>query len=271
VLTPPDRFYKLWLPMTTFEKSRSGSRLKRSCAPLLITLLATTACTTTPEIRPEPPVAAVAPAPPPVREDERDRLLAQMQLKLLARDAANLRLQAELDEVRQRLDDAVLEIVRSKAKLGSLGSRAEAATALSESELLLKSLRRERGVSAGEIAAAEKMLGLANKEFKDGNFGGAFYLASNARTSLGLVASRVKGAAPSAAESSAESKFALPLRLQFVVRANVRDAPRTDSKVLRVADKGAAALGIAHRDRWVLVEFPDGLRGWSFHDQLGAR
>ena len=113
VLTRPDRFYKLCLHMTTTQESRSGSRLTRSGVPLLMTLLATAACTTPPETRPEPPVAAVAPtpAPPPVREDERDRLLAQMQLKLLARDAANLRLQAELDEVRQRLDDAVLELL----------------------------------------------------------------------------------------------------------------------------------------------------------------
>lgn len=254
-------------------------RPERPIALLLAATVMTAACTPLPEVRPSEPlkVANTAPAPSAApdrkseREEQLEHVLAQVQLKLLAREAANLRLQSELDEVRQRLDDAVLEIVRSKTKQGSLGSRAEAATALSESELMLKSLRRDRNVSAGEIAAAEKMLGLANKEFREGNFGGAFYLASNARTSLGLVASRAKGASPSAADSSAEAKFALPLRLQFLVRANVRDAPRTDSRILRVADKGVPAVGVAHRDRWVLVEFPDGLRGWSFYDQVTAR
>jgi hypothetical protein len=268
VLTRFRRFTKLSPSAKNKSPAVSARFPTRSIALLLFSLLAMTACTSVPEVRTAQPAPEV---PDRQVEDERDRMVAQLQLKLLARDAANARLHSELDEVRQRLDDAVLEIVRSKTKLGSQGSRAEAATALSESELLLKSLRRERGVSAGEIAATEKMLGLANKEFLDGNFGGAFYLASNARTNLGLVASRVKGAAPAAADSSAEARFALPVKFQFVARANVREAPRTDSRVLRVADKGITAVGVAHRDRWVLVEFPDGLRGWSFHDQLGAR
>lgn len=245
---------------------------------LLAALLAASGCVAPPE-KPAPVAPAAVEAPAPVQPavnhaaelEDRDRQIAQLQLKLLARDADIARQQAELEEIKQRLDDAVLEIVRSKAKLGSLGSRAEAATSLSESELLLGSLRRERGVQASELTTAEKMLALGNKEFKNGNYGGAFYLSSSAKTALGMVSSRLRGAVPAAGDASAETKFVLPVKLRIGARANIREAPRPDSRILRVADKGTAIVGIAHRDRWVLVEFEDGLRGWSFHDLLSAR
>ena len=247
---------------------------------LLGMLFAASGCVTQPEkpadpappaTRPEAREASTpTPPPPPPASDLRDRQLAQLQLRILARDADVVRLQSETEEIKQRLDDAILEIVRSKAKLGSLGSRAEAATALSEAELMLASLRREKGAPASDLATAQKLLDLSNQEFRNGNFGGAFYLSSNAKTALGAAASRQRGA-PAASEASAETRFPVPIKFQFGARGSVRELPRGDSRVVRVGEKGVAILGIANRDRWILVEFEDGARGWAFIDLLAAR
>jgi hypothetical protein len=246
--------------------------------PLLLVAVSLVAagCVTPPERPAEPAPSAPrnetreTPHPAAPAADPRDRQVAQIQLRLLAREADVARLQSEIEETRQRLDDAILEIVRSKAKLGSLGSRAEAATALSEAELLLASLRREKGASPSDLASAQKMIELGNQEFRNGNFGGAFYLSSNAKTALGVAASRQRGA-PAASEASAEARFPVPIKFQFGARSSVRELPRGDSRVVRVGEKGVAIVGIANRDRWILVEFEDGARGWAFIDQLAAR
>lgn len=251
----------------------------KNTLPLLFALLTTAGCVSIgqrPDLAAETavqasPQPATVCAEQPIHDHERDRQLAQLQLRLLAREAEIGRIQADLDENRKRLDDAVLEVVRSKAKMGSLGSRAEAATALSESELMLGSLRRERSTSHSDLNAAEQMLALGNREFREGNFGGAFYLASSARTSLGMVTARQRSALPPAAEAGPETRFAVPIKFQFVARGNIRESPRIDSRILRVSEKGTHTLGISHRDRWVLVELEDGQRGWAFHDLLGAR
>lgn len=261
----------------TAAPSRPTARRATAAMTVLALAGGLAACATpAPPPEPEPPPAAPAPAPPPVEhpaaeDDVREQHLARLQLRLLARDAELARLQADLDTVKKQLDDAVLEVVRHKAKTGSLGNRAEAATALSEAELQLRALKRERGVPAADLAAAEKTLALGNQEFRDGNFGGAFYLASSTRSALGVVASRLRGAAPPAGEASREARFATPVKFQLAARASVRESPRADSRVLRVADRGTPIVGVASRDRWVLVEFADKLRGWIVHEQLAAR
>lgn len=60
--------------------------------------------------------------------------LARLQLLLLEKEAKN----KDLD---QRLDEAILEVVRAKAKLRSLESKAEAVSTLAEGEIALKALK----------------------------------------------------------------------------------------------------------------------------------
>ena len=132
--------------------------------------------------------------------------LAALQLELVLVSAENQRLLQAIELGRKQLDEAMLEVVRSKAKLGSLGSRAEAATALAESESLAKTLQSRSASITQESGyrAAERMLALGNQEFKSENFGGAYYLASNARTGFAVLVTRTATAVPPAwTESSA--------------------------------------------------------------------
>lgn len=200
---------------------------------------------------------------------ESQRRVAALELQLVARDAEQARLAADLDASKKRLDEAVLEVVRSKAKLGSLNSRAEAATALAESELLLKGLRGRGGpvLRGAELAAAERLLALGNREFQAGNFGGAHYLAGSARVTLAALLAQAETPVQNANEAG-ERRFAEKVPFQMGMRGNVRAAPNADSRVVRVAERGTPLVGIAARQYWVQVEFGDGLRGWVYFDLL---
>ena len=198
--------------------------------------------------------------------------LAALQLELVLVSAENQRLLQAIELGRKQLDEAMLEVVRSKAKLGSLGSRAEAATALAESESLAKTLQSRSASITQESGyrAAERMLALGNQEFKSENFGGAYYLASNARTGFAVLVTRTATAVPPALADRPESRFATPIELVFSTRGNVREKPSTEARVIRVADKGTGVSGLAARDLWILVEFADGSSGWAFYDLVAA-
>lgn len=196
--------------------------------------------------------------------------IAAMQLELVVQASEKQRLIDALDLARKQLDEAVLEVVRSKAKLGSLGSRAEAATALAESESLAKTLqgRSPQMVNDQDYRVAERLLALGNQEFRNDNFGGAYYLASNARTAFAVMVARTASAVPSATGDRPELRFPQPVDLSFSSRGNVRERPSTEARAIRVAEKATPVKGVSARDLWILVEFADGMRGWAFHDLL---
>jgi hypothetical protein len=199
--------------------------------------------------------------------------IAGLQLQIVAEKAETARLSAALAMSKKQLDEAVIEVVRSKAKLGSIGSRAEAATALAESEALAKTLRSRSSASLKDpdYLGAERMLALGNQEFAAGNFGGAYYLASTARTALAVLAARSTSAVPAAEDARVELRFAAPIELAMSARVNLRDKPSTEGRAIRVVDRGAPVRGLAARDLWIRVELPDGMQGWVFHDLLIPR
>lgn len=209
----------------------------------------------------------------PQAEALRERTLAGLQLRMLTRDAELIRVRNDLAASEKRLDEALLELVRTKAKLRSLDSRAEAASAMAESEVLLKTLRSNSAIGARDqdLVQADQLLARSSREFQAENYGGAFFLASSAKALLDKVATRSRMVAPGAADDSGEAKFAVPLKIQLSTRGNIREAPRLEGRIVRTADKGTPALGLSHRELWVLVELEDGTRGWAFHDLLEPR
>jgi len=146
---------------------------------------------------PEPPVAqepsahseplkpehkrrkAPAPAKRPVLTPELEEKLARVQLALLERDA-------QIQHLRKQLDEAVQETVRSKAKLVSQESRAEAASNLAEAEVALKTLKSlEKGVKKRpDYARAEMMMKLSTDELIKENYGGSLYATNQVKAQI---------------------------------------------------------------------------------------
>lgn len=221
-----------------------------------------------------------APAPPPARDTVaahaaprrpvivRDTLLEQrvgrLELRLLEKEA-------QVEELQTRLDDARREVVRAMAKLQSLATRAEAASGMAEAEIALQSLRGNGGQQAvPEIGQAAQLLQLATAEFDRQNYGGALYLANQAKDAAaagqGRVASVERGSL-----RQGEVPFALPLRLQTVGRANVRAGPGSGFAVAFTLDAGAPLTGYSYADQWVRITDDTGRPGWIYQNLVGRR
>jgi uncharacterized coiled-coil protein SlyX len=198
---------------------------------------------------------------PPVRDTSEQRA-ARLELRVLEREA-------QIEELGARLDEARQEVVRAMAKLQTVASRAEAASAMAEAELAVQSLRAASGAPPPDLVQASALLQAGSAEFAKHNYGGAAYLANQAKSVAGAGKSRLGGGR--AALRPGEVSFAVPLRLQAVARGNVRDGPGATHKVLFTLEPGAALIGYSYVEQWVHVADESGRSGWMFLSLVGRR
>jgi uncharacterized coiled-coil protein SlyX len=191
-----------------------------------------------------------------------EQRVAQLEMRLLEKDA-------EMEELQGRLDDARQEVVRAMAKIQTLATRAEAASAMAEAEIAVQALKTAAGPEPGPDAAqATRLLETSTAAFNKANYGGAVYLANQAKAlaaeGQARLASGLKGA-----PRPGEVLFALPLRLEALGKANVRDGPGTAFKVSFTLDAGAAVTGSSYVDEWIRITDEGGRRGWVFRTLVG--
>lgn len=210
---------------------------------------------------------------PPVRSTrdsvrERDSALearaARLELRVLEGEA-------QVDELQSRLDDARREVVRAMAKLQSLATRAEAASGMAEAEIALQALRPSGGATAPlpELTEGTQLLQLATVEFNKLNYGGALYLATEAKTEAAAGQGRL-ASDDQTEPRRGEVPFALPLHLRTTGRANVREGPGASFRVSYTVDAGAALTAYSYVDQWVRVS-DDGKRPGWIHQGLIER
>ena len=204
-------------------------------------------------------------------EAESLRAAAQKtQIELLEKGALIRQLDSQLSARQQMIDDAVVEVVRAKAKLRSIESRAEAASAMAETEIALKGLKAyefpgPKGAS-DQFDKAESMLKMSADEFQRENYGGALYLAGQAKAQIKAIQSS-RNHEEREELIAGEVLFRPPLPLILLKRSNLRRVPDIDSDVLRVLEKGMPITGYSHKDDWVRVQMEDGGSGW-IHQSL---
>lgn len=203
---------------------------------------------------------ATAAQPSPELEER----VARLQIQLLERDV-------QLRELGEELAATRLELVRSLARLQTQASRAEAASALAEAEIALGTLRRAPGgTSLPELARAEALFQQSSGEFSRENYGGALYLAAQARQILRGGQARLRGGG--AAElRRGETLFAVPVPLRTTARSNVRAGPGLDFPVAFTLDAGAQVVGQSYTSQWMRVVDADGREGWIFHTLVTSR
>ena len=227
-------------------------------------------CVSLPACAAGTPAAAPAPMPdtvvvvdtvevPAAPDRELERRVATLQLQLLERTAQVTDLQRQLDAARQ-------EIVRAMARLQTLASRAEAASVMAEAEIALEAVTGAAGdEEMPAVTQARNLLVLSTTEFANENYGGALYLASQARR----VARAGEGQLTSGEERSrqpGEVLFALPLTLETARRSNVRAGPGLGFGVLFTLDPATPVMGHSHTERWVRITDDQGRSGWIFHN-----
>jgi predicted S18 family serine protease len=195
---------------------------------------------------------------------ELEEKFAKLQLLLLEKEAQG-------KEFNKKLDEATLEVVRTKAKLRSLESKAEAASTLAEGEIALKTLKTNVvGLEKdSEIVQAEQLLKASNLELEKENYGGALYLATRAKVIIKEVQERSRDREKTPMIRG-EVSFVMPLQLRLVSSGKVREGPGLDSKVLFSLPEGSPILGYSYRGQWVRVKDKDGRGGWIYYSLVAG-
>jgi len=243
--------------------------LGRRVVPLLVA--GVVACAPAADPPSPEPVAALPADPAPPRVDTvrvvvPDSALQQrvrdLELQLLARDAQIERLEASLEDARR-------EVVRSLARLQTTASRAEAASALAEADIAVQALGNRNG-QAPELGQARRLLEMSAGEFSKQNYGGALYLATQVK-GLATAASGRLGGGSANGPQPGEALFAVPVPLQAMTRANVREGPGTDRPILFTVNRGTRLTGHAYTADWVRVSDAGGRTGWIYANLVGRR
>ena len=230
----------------------------------LVAAVLATACTH----RAPAPRTAPAPAPDSSRasahETELDQRVARLELRLLERDA-------QVEELQSRLDDARREVVRVMEKVQTLATRAEAASGMAEAEIALQPLAASGSQPAApEYPQVRRLLDQSTAAFDKSNYGGALYLANQAKSLAGVGMGRLAGVDRNTLRPG-EVPFAVPLKLQTAGHANVREGPGTSFHVTFTLDAGAAVVAYAYSEEWVRITDDGGRSGWVFRTRIGPR
>jgi len=205
------------------------------------------------------------------RKDLEERI-EDIQFRLLEKDAQIKGLEDQLQSQQKALDDAFLEVVRSKAKLRSLETKAEAASNMAEAEIAVKALKVELGAGDqdADVRRAEQLLKMSAEEFKIENYGGALYLTNQAKAHIKAGQTRL-GAGQDTSAHKGETPFSQPLELKLLQRANLRQDPASKSKIIGRLEKGTQVLGYSTMGGWIRVRGDDGAKGWVLRSVVGAR
>lgn len=219
-----------------------------------------------PPVRPPRDTTRVR-APAPVRDTVLEQRAARLELRVLEQEA-------QVADLQSRLDDARREVVRAMAKLQSLATRAEAASGMAEAEIALQALRSGNGTNSAppppEWTQGNQLLQLATTEFDQQNYAGALYLATEAKNAAG-VGQRRATSDDRGATRRGEVPFALPLRVQTTGRANLREGPGANFKVLFTLESGAPLVAYSYVDQWVRVSADGDRAGWIHQTLIGRR
>ena len=213
------------------------------------------------------------PAPPPapkvvhdtvtvtVRDPELDKRATRLALQLLARDA-------QLEDLQARLEDTRAEVVRAMAKLQTVASRAQAASAMAEAEVALQTMKNGPSGEPAEAAQVTRLVRQSATEFDKQNYGGALYLANQAK----IVASSYRGRLGVSKEGTrpGETLFAVPIQLKTTSRGNVREGPGTNFSIAYTADSGTSITAFSYTDEWIRITDDAGRGGW-IHQSLVDR
>lgn len=184
---------------------------------------------------------------------------ARLELELAEREG-------ELEAMQARLAETRLEVVRTMAKLQTVATRAEAASAMAEAEIAVQGLKAAGGTELrSALAESQQMLAQSSQEFSRQNHGGALYLATQAKNIAMAGRARV-AAVERAGRRQGEVLFAAPVPLEVTSRANLRDAPSTGARVVVTLDKGAALTATSHVGEWLRVRDGSGREGWIFQE-----
>jgi len=236
-----------------------------SCAPKKHAVAATPPESATPPIPPEN-------APParsgderelaPTLEHERKKNQA-LREELKEKEAALASLEERFKALEIELQQTVEEVLRSKANLRSLQSRALATSLIAEVRVQAQGVTRKDDPAVQErLQRANHFLTRSDQALEEGNLGGAAYLAERASELVrqANTVSKFRAGAPN--QPPDVIPIVPPRSLEAVVKANLRGEPATHAGRLGTLEKGQRVMALARWGSWFQVETDGGLKAW---------
>jgi hypothetical protein len=142
---------------------------------------------------------------------------------------------------------------------------------MAEAEVALQPLRgRSAQQTAPEALQASQLLREAAAEFNQDNYGGALYLATQAKALAAAGTGRLS-ARERTSDRPGEKPFAVPIPLKTLGSGNVREAPGTTAPVAFAVAGGDSLTGYSYLDDWVRISDDMGRGGWIFRKLIVRR
>ena len=179
----------------------------------------------------------------------------QLATRLKKAEEEQRRLEERVAVLVRDLDLTETEVIRTKAKLQGLETKADATSVIAETRVLFRRMLQQRGRTPS-LVRCEELLDRAEAMVEANNHGAAVFMALKAQELLKDVR-RGSAAAPEEAERSAPKK-------QYVVvaeLANLRREPSRNAPVVRQLKKGAVLEASQIRGDWLQVQAGDAT-GW---------
>lgn len=170
------------------------------------------------------------------------------------------RLEDRITLLQHDLDVTETEVIRTKARLKGIETKAEASSAIAEARILMRRVSEEKKRSPN-LARSQELLDRAEEQLKEENFGAASFFASKAQELLD--ATRRGGFASHEPDRPAPKS-------RYVVKpggANLRQGPSTDEALIGKIPGGTTVEGLAVRGDWLRVKHGDQV-GWAFRPLL---
>ena len=187
--------------------------------------------------------AAREPATPAPSPEE----LKRLETRARRTEEEQRRLEEQLALRLRELQVTETELIRTKARLKGLETRAEASSAIAEARILLKRVE-SRGRSAA-LKAAEEDLEKSEGLLQDENYGAALFFALKAQDMMTKAGdARVAADGADVERPPSQSTYVVS-----VDSANIRLEPSTKGPVVAEVTRGTTLRALAVRGNWVKV------------------
>lgn len=196
------------------------------------------------------------------RSQEVDRITARLRKS----EEEQRRLEERITLQQRELDVTETELIRTKARLKGIETKAEASSAIAEARILLR--RLDPRSRAPILSLCQDSLAKAEQQLQQENYGAALFFALKAQD-LAVKAQDSPDAARRPPPSGEELEQSPPQK-SYVVKAkkaNIRKGPSLTDPVIGEAPQGATLEATAIRGEWVKVAYR-GTSGWVHRSVL---
>jgi len=189
-------------------------------------------------------------------QSKADEGAQRLQARLRKSEEEQKRLEERLAAEQRDLEVTEMELIRTKARLKGLETKAEASSAIAEARILMKRVANDKS-QALDLSRCQQLLDRAEQQLGVENYGAAAFFAMKAQDLLDET--RHARADPTALDRAAPQKT-------YTVQGdsvNIREGPSMTDPVIGRAAKGTVLEASVLRGDWVKVS-QAGLSGWVY-------